>query len=127
GLISRERETRPETCIGLLGPTPRRLPPDLASSNCMCTASLIFLCGLRDSWSDRPMQVSGLVSREREIRPLREQDGLIAIENLEDELHRLWRDHIGIRPRYAGRGAPASRLGSAADKAVTWTWGMVGK
>ncbi|KAI8514068.1 Integrator complex subunit 4 [Branchiostoma belcheri] len=33
---------------------------------------------------DRPMQVSGLVSRSREIRPLREQDGLIAIENLED-------------------------------------------
>ncbi|KAI8484503.1 hypothetical protein Bbelb_377740 [Branchiostoma belcheri] len=32
---------------------------------------------------DRPMQVSGLVSRSREIRPLREQDGLIAIENLE--------------------------------------------
>ncbi|KAI8495141.1 Tetratricopeptide repeat protein 14 [Branchiostoma belcheri] len=31
----------------------------------------------------RPMQVSGLVSRSREIRPLREQDGLIAIENLE--------------------------------------------
>ncbi|KAI8510710.1 hypothetical protein Bbelb_116260 [Branchiostoma belcheri] len=29
------------------------------------------------------MQVSGLVSRSREIRPLREQDGLIAIENLE--------------------------------------------
>ncbi|KAI8516897.1 hypothetical protein Bbelb_054780, partial [Branchiostoma belcheri] len=32
---------------------------------------------------DRPMQVSGLVSRSREIRPLREQNGLIAIENLE--------------------------------------------
>ncbi|KAI8507938.1 regulation of thyroid hormone proteinration, partial [Branchiostoma belcheri] len=31
----------------------------------------------------RPMQVSGLVSRSREIRPLCEQDGLIAIENLE--------------------------------------------
>ncbi|KAI8514813.1 hypothetical protein Bbelb_074040 [Branchiostoma belcheri] len=31
----------------------------------------------------RPMQVSGLVSRYREIRLLREQDGLIAIENLE--------------------------------------------
>ncbi|KAI8508122.1 hypothetical protein Bbelb_143620 [Branchiostoma belcheri] len=28
---------------------------------------------------------------------------------LTDELHRLWRDHVGIRPRYAGRGAPASR------------------
>ncbi|KAI8503847.1 hypothetical protein Bbelb_188180 [Branchiostoma belcheri] len=27
----------------------------------------------------------------------------------EDELHRLWRDHVGIRPRYAGRGASASR------------------
>ncbi|KAI8502192.1 hypothetical protein Bbelb_197800 [Branchiostoma belcheri] len=27
GLISRECETRPETCIGLSGPTPRRLPP----------------------------------------------------------------------------------------------------
>ncbi|KAI8522124.1 scavenger receptor [Branchiostoma belcheri] len=25
------------------------------------------------------------------------------------ELHRLWRDHVGIRPRYAGRGASASR------------------
>ncbi|KAI8519639.1 hypothetical protein Bbelb_028960 [Branchiostoma belcheri] len=25
-----------------------------------------------------------------------------------DELHRLWRDHVGIRPRYAGRGASAS-------------------
>ncbi|KAI8514082.1 hypothetical protein Bbelb_084060 [Branchiostoma belcheri] len=30
GLISRERETRPETCIGLSGPTPRRLPPNAA-------------------------------------------------------------------------------------------------
>ncbi|KAI8522229.1 hypothetical protein Bbelb_019830 [Branchiostoma belcheri] len=28
----------------------------------------------------------------------------------QDELHRLWRDHVGIRPRYAGRGAPASSL-----------------
>ncbi|KAI8502242.1 receptor [Branchiostoma belcheri] len=27
----------------------------------------------------------------------------------EGELHRLWRDHVGIRPRYAGRGASASR------------------
>ncbi|KAI8516780.1 hypothetical protein Bbelb_053610 [Branchiostoma belcheri] len=26
-----------------------------------------------------------------------------------DELHRLWRDNVGIRPRYAERGAPASR------------------
>ncbi|KAI8519750.1 hypothetical protein Bbelb_030070 [Branchiostoma belcheri] len=26
----------------------------------------------------------------------------------QDELHRLWRDHVGIRPRYAGRGASAS-------------------
>ncbi|KAI8506516.1 hypothetical protein Bbelb_159430 [Branchiostoma belcheri] len=26
------------------------------------------------------------------------------------ELHRLWRDHVGIRPRYAGRGASASSL-----------------
>ncbi|KAI8506445.1 hypothetical protein Bbelb_158720 [Branchiostoma belcheri] len=26
-----------------------------------------------------------------------------------DELHRLWRDHVGIRPRYTGRGASASR------------------
>ncbi|KAI8514462.1 hypothetical protein Bbelb_070530 [Branchiostoma belcheri] len=26
-----------------------------------------------------------------------------------DELHRLWWDHVGIWPRYAGRGAPASR------------------
>ncbi|KAI8483648.1 hypothetical protein Bbelb_385860 [Branchiostoma belcheri] len=25
------------------------------------------------------------------------------------ELHCLWRDHVGIRPRYAGRGASASR------------------
>ncbi|KAI8495049.1 Protein unc-80 [Branchiostoma belcheri] len=57
-ISGKERETRPETCIGLSGPTPRRLPP-------------------------KPMQVSGLVSRSREIRPLREQDGLIAIENLE--------------------------------------------
>ncbi|KAI8495047.1 hypothetical protein Bbelb_270330 [Branchiostoma belcheri] len=28
GLISRERETRPETCIGLPGPTPCCLPPE---------------------------------------------------------------------------------------------------
>ncbi|KAI8507035.1 hypothetical protein Bbelb_154740 [Branchiostoma belcheri] len=27
----------------------------------------------------------------------------------EGEVHRLWRDHVGIRPRYAGRGAPANR------------------
>ncbi|KAI8482721.1 hypothetical protein Bbelb_394980 [Branchiostoma belcheri] len=27
------------------------------------------------------------------------------------ELHCLRRDHVGIRPRYAGRGAPASRSG----------------
>ncbi|KAI8491351.1 hypothetical protein Bbelb_309840 [Branchiostoma belcheri] len=27
----------------------------------------------------------------------------------QDELHRLWRDHVGIWPRYAGRGAPANR------------------
>ncbi|KAI8489092.1 hypothetical protein Bbelb_330770 [Branchiostoma belcheri] len=27
----------------------------------------------------------------------------------EDELDRLGRDHVGIQPRYAGRGAPASR------------------
>ncbi|KAI8479354.1 hypothetical protein Bbelb_429080 [Branchiostoma belcheri] len=27
-----------------------------------------------------------------------------------DELHRLWRDYVGIRPRYAGRGAPASSV-----------------
>ncbi|KAI8518777.1 hypothetical protein Bbelb_020340 [Branchiostoma belcheri] len=25
------------------------------------------------------------------------------------ELHRLWRDHVGVRPRYAGRGASASK------------------
>ncbi|KAI8514597.1 neuregulin binding [Branchiostoma belcheri] len=31
GLISRERETRPETCIGLSGPTPRCLPPKIWS------------------------------------------------------------------------------------------------
>ncbi|KAI8520032.1 hypothetical protein Bbelb_032890 [Branchiostoma belcheri] len=59
GLISRERETRPETCNRTEG---RR----------------------RGVGPDRPMQVSGLVSRSREIRPLREQDGLIAIENLEE-------------------------------------------
>ncbi|KAI8507898.1 hypothetical protein Bbelb_141380 [Branchiostoma belcheri] len=29
-------------------------------------------------------------------------------ERLPDELHRLWWDHVGIRPRYAGRGASAS-------------------
>ncbi|KAI8509507.1 hypothetical protein Bbelb_133550 [Branchiostoma belcheri] len=42
---------------------------------------------------DRPMQVSGLVSRSREIRPLREQDGLIAIKNLELNITKLaqWR------------------------------------
>ncbi|KAI8503626.1 hypothetical protein Bbelb_185970, partial [Branchiostoma belcheri] len=33
----------------------------------------------------------------------------VAIEGSEGDLHRLWWDHVGIRPRYAGRGAPASR------------------
>ncbi|KAI8506667.1 hypothetical protein Bbelb_160940 [Branchiostoma belcheri] len=28
----------------------------------------------------------------------------------EDELHRLWRDHVGIRPRYAGRGTSKQLL-----------------
>ncbi|KAI8510981.1 hypothetical protein Bbelb_118970 [Branchiostoma belcheri] len=32
---------------------------------------------------------------------------------LHDELHRLWRDHVGIRPRYAGRGASASSANGA--------------
>ncbi|KAI8478930.1 hypothetical protein Bbelb_433420, partial [Branchiostoma belcheri] len=37
-------------------------------------------------------------------------DRLSSPPNCGDELHRLWRDHVGIRPRYAGRGAPASRF-----------------
>ncbi|KAI8522109.1 hypothetical protein Bbelb_018630 [Branchiostoma belcheri] len=78
GLISRERETRPETCIGLSGTTPRRLPP-----NSPRLTYPYFGGRRRGVVPDRPMQVSGLVSRSREIRPLREQDGLIAIENLE--------------------------------------------
>ncbi|KAI8490322.1 positive regulation of interleukin-4-mediated signaling pathway [Branchiostoma belcheri] len=67
-ILFRERETRPVTCIGLPGPTPCCLPPEEAAG----------------VGPDRPIQVSGLVSRSREIRPLREQDGLIAIENLEE-------------------------------------------
>ncbi|KAI8513411.1 hypothetical protein Bbelb_100500 [Branchiostoma belcheri] len=31
-------------------------------------------------------------------------------DEVTDELHRLWRDHLGIRPRYAGRGASASSV-----------------
>ncbi|KAI8493631.1 Talin-1 [Branchiostoma belcheri] len=59
---------------------------------------------------DRPMQVSGLVSRSREIRPLREQDGLIAIENLEDNGERLDLDEVTPNYeafyRFMGRGEP---------------------
>ncbi|KAI8515053.1 hypothetical protein Bbelb_076440 [Branchiostoma belcheri] len=68
-----------------------RLGPRLAS---VCrvpppAASLRSKGRQRGVGPDRPMQVSGLVSRSREIRPLREQDGLIAIENLEQLIFNL--------------------------------------
>ncbi|KAI8520062.1 hypothetical protein Bbelb_033190 [Branchiostoma belcheri] len=39
------------------------------------------------------------------------------------ELHRLWRDHVGIRPRYAGRGASASRTSFTASGGTTSAFG----
>ncbi|KAI8491813.1 hypothetical protein Bbelb_306180 [Branchiostoma belcheri] len=43
---------------------------------------------------------------QREIRSI---DSSMCLEYDSDEFHRLWRDHVGIRPRYAGRVEPASR------------------
>ncbi|KAI8494546.1 hypothetical protein Bbelb_277720 [Branchiostoma belcheri] len=43
-------------------------------------------------------------------------------DSCQGELHRLWRDHVGIRPRYAGRGASA--LAAAAnllETSVDWS------
>ncbi|KAI8485942.1 hypothetical protein Bbelb_362630 [Branchiostoma belcheri] len=39
------------------------------------------------------------------------------------ELYRLWRDHVGIRPRYAGRGASASRASFIASGGTTSAFG----
>ncbi|KAI8478925.1 hypothetical protein Bbelb_433370 [Branchiostoma belcheri] len=86
GLISRERETRPETCIGLSDQESRNSHRKIkeAVHIQLEDAKLNRTEGRRRGVGpNRPMQVSGLVSRSREIRPLCEQDGLIAIENLE--------------------------------------------
>ncbi|KAI8513660.1 hypothetical protein Bbelb_079840 [Branchiostoma belcheri] len=32
------------------------------------------------------------------------------ITGYNDELHRIWRDHVGIRPRYAGRGGTSKQV-----------------
>ncbi|KAI8502241.1 receptor [Branchiostoma belcheri] len=42
---------------------------------------------------------------------------------MQGELHRLWRDHVGIRPRYAGRGASASRASFTASGGTTSAFG----
>ncbi|KAI8510666.1 hypothetical protein Bbelb_115820 [Branchiostoma belcheri] len=86
---------------------------------------------------DRPMQVSGLVSRSREIRSLREQDGLIAIENLEPQnvptahstpisVNRLFQ-RLGIDFSTVDfhDGSPKRRVLYAIDYFSRFAWGWV--
>ncbi|KAI8510820.1 hypothetical protein Bbelb_117360 [Branchiostoma belcheri] len=54
GLISRERETRPETCIGLSGPTPPSLPSEVRAGHNITTRPISDIIEIIDQESRNP-------------------------------------------------------------------------
>ncbi|KAI8507021.1 Thromboxane-A synthase [Branchiostoma belcheri] len=79
----------------------------LTKADVVSNGILFFLAGYDTTASTMAYTMYNLaLNQEAQDTVIQEVDN--AMEG-KDELHRLWRDHVGIRPRYAGRGAPASR------------------